>query len=151
MARASIVEEFIRNLQAAERSGNPRDLVEMFDANAELANLTRTNTHSKTTHKDSALHFWRQYLAAFESVQTEFTHQIDNGHAAVLEWWSRGLLSMGTPVRYNGVTVIEYEDGRILRLRTYYDSAALLPHAVSATKTHSESVGRPEITAEATS
>jgi hypothetical protein len=46
---------------------------------------------------------------------------------AVLEWESEGTLPGGEPIRYPGVSVIEFADGRVGRFSTYYDSAAFLP------------------------
>jgi ketosteroid isomerase-like protein len=37
---------------------------------------------------------------------------------------STGTLSTGRPIEYRGVTVLEFDDGAVTRLRTYYDDSA---------------------------
>jgi ketosteroid isomerase-like protein len=151
----SIVKEFMRRLQTAEAEGDPKHLVEIFADDAKLTSLTRPKPHHKNHHEEddawTAQKFWSQYLFAFERIGSHFTHVTDDGRTASLEWSSKGALANGMPIEYCGVTVIEYEDGKIHGLRTYYDSAALLPHASRMGKEFSDSVGVPEITTQATS
>jgi ketosteroid isomerase-like protein len=151
MGQRTIAEDFIHRLQEAEKTSNPRTLIELFSGECELMNLTRHNTSTKADHAGSPSQFWRQYLHAFQNVDSHFTSIIDDGKKAVLEWHSSGILPMGLPIEYNGVSILEYEDGLIQKFRTYYDSAAFLPHAPNSEKTYSQSVGAPEITNEATS
>jgi ketosteroid isomerase-like protein len=151
MVTRTIVDEFIHRLQEAERGGNSRPLIELFDANAEVLNLTRNNTSTKTEHADKPEQFWSQYLHAFNKVESRFKNIFDDGQKAVLEWHSSGILPMGLPIEYNGVSILEYADGEIKKFRTYYDSAAFLPHAPTSAKAYSETVGAPRITNEATS
>ena len=150
MIKNPIASEFMKRLQQAEASGDVRGLAELFTEDAELLNLTRQNTHATRTTKQhctqTSAQFWRQYLHAFDHISSHFTNVIDDGRTAVLEWHSTGSLPMGIPVDYNGVSIIECEEGKIRRFRTYYDSAAFLPHAARSEKTHSETVGVPDIT-----
>ena len=67
----------------------------------------------------------------FRKIRSEFTHVIEGGGGAVLEWVSRGALADGRPVEYKGVTVLETDGGRIRRCRTYYDSAVFTPRGGS--------------------
>lgn len=157
MTQSSIVDDFISRLRQAERSRDPQGLTEVFSPDADLQNLTRPADHfsfkgTSRAHSapPSATQFWRQYLQAFATIQSEFTDMNDFGGFAVLEWKSSGKLSTGLPIEYNGVSLLEYGDGKIHRFRTYYDSAAFLPHRPAA-KPYSESVGLPELTTGATS
>ncbi len=152
MAQTSIVDEFMKKLQEAERTGDVKDLVTLFSEGAECTALTRHNVHAKNEGQpQSPTQFWRQYLKAFDSIQSKFNNVIDNGRFAVLEWHSTGCLPMGLPIDYNGVSILEYDADNVHKFRTYYDSAALLPYAARAEKTHSQTVGNPEINATASS
>lgn len=151
MAQRSQADEFAERLQAAERSHNVQPLVELFAEDAQLWNLTRHNTPSKHDHHEGPTAFWRQYLSAFQNIASRFTHVTDDGRTAVLEWRSTGTLPMGMHVDYCGVSIFEHKDGRIHHFRTYYDSAAFLPHAAHTTKTFSETVGEPALTTDLTS
>jgi ketosteroid isomerase-like protein len=147
-----LVKEFISRLQEMEKTHLVKPLIELFADPAELANLTRHNTHSKTPElQSSALRFWSHYLNAFDYVSSHFLRITEGEKNAILEWHSTARLPTGVPVDYQGVSLLEFEDDRITSFRTYYDSAALLPHHSHAEKRYSESVGIPEITDQATS
>ena len=148
------------SLKEAERSGDTADLVTLFHDDAEIANLTShlpglagpAADHDRGHDGHSPNAYWKHYLAAFARVASELRHEVfDDGRTAVLEWISAGELPNGTPVSYCGVTILEHEDDKIRRLRVYYDSAALLPHATRVTNPLSRTVGIPPITNQATS
>lgn len=152
MARESLVNEFIRRLQEAERTRDGHSLTELFEKNAQLANLTRHHTVSGADHhRQEALCFWSQYLSVFAEISSYFEHVYDDGRCAVLEWHATGAMMNGLPVDYRGVSIIEYGDDKIREFRTYYDSAALLPNLPRTGKAFSESVGAPDITDQITS
>ena len=50
----------------------------------------------------------------------------------MLEWTSRGRLAHGTEFAYDGVSVVEYEDGEVRRFRAYFDPTALGHHVAPA-------------------
>lgn len=157
MAEYSVVKDFISRLQEAEKTKDAKGLCELFADDAELENLTRptgsarTSTTKNKMKSNKAASFWNQYLLGFDQVSSHFTHVVDAGGTAVLEWHSSGRLAIGTPVDYCGVSLFEHDGQRITAFRTYYDSAALLPYAAHATKPFSESVGKPDIRTDASS
>lgn len=154
MGEYSVVKDFIARLDEAEERKDATRLTELFAHDAKCENLTRPTSTSKSA-KSSGSHstqaFWNQYLHAFDYVKSHFTHVVDANGTAVLEWHSTGRLPMGTPVEYCGVSIFEHDDRHITAFRTYYDSAALLPHATHAVKPYSESVGKPDIRTDASS
>lgn len=173
MAPSPIVNEFMKCLQQAEETRDVKRLCELFIEEAELVNLTRQHTHgrspalrqsstqtaartaggSKTSFGGpvSATAFWRQYLNAFDHIESHFTNVIDDGRTAVLEWSSTGRLPMGLPIDYNGVSILEHDGQHIQKFRTYYDSAAFLPHAAHTTNPYSETAGLPDMSPEISS
>jgi ketosteroid isomerase-like protein len=120
----TITERFIEALQAAERTRQVDDLVDLFVDDAEATSLARTEPLSG---RHGVRQFWQDYLHAFDEIHSEFTNIIENDQGSVLEWVSRGTLAGGQPVAYRGVSVLETDGRLIQRFRTYYDSAVFLP------------------------
>lgn len=122
MARTS--QRFAEALRALEQTRDVEVMAREFDDGAELRRIPQRVTFRGG---DGARTFWREYLAVFSRIETEFTSLVDDGDRAVLEWRSRGTLRTGRPIEYEGVSVVEADrDGRIRAFRTYYD-----PHAVT--------------------
>ncbi|MBY0459272.1 MAG: nuclear transport factor 2 family protein [Gemmataceae bacterium] len=127
---SATAESFIRALQQSEQTRDVEPLVEQFDDQAEVENLT---AQSPARGRDGAREFWTKYLDSFQNVKSRFTHVFEADSVAVLEWISEGALPDGKPIRYRGVSVLELAGGRVRRFRTYYDSAAFVaPPAESA-------------------
>lgn len=116
------VERFISALQEAEQSGDAGPLVGLFAEDAEISSPERGELNHGAV---GASRFWHEYLRSFGRVRSEFTRDLEAGGVAVLEWVSRGSLPGGEPVRYEGVSILEFDGDRVKRFRTYYDSAAL--------------------------
>ena len=112
-------------LQQIEESRDPDVLVDLFAEDSELFNLALTEP---LTGIAGARKFWTNYLAAFEKVRSTFHHVIQTDTEAVLEWISEGMMAAsGQAFNYRGVSVIEFENGKVSRFRTYYDSAVFVP------------------------
>ena len=120
-----IADTFMSALQQVELSHNVEPLVGLFADDAELRSPAREVTK---TGPEGARQFWREYLSAFHDVRSEFTKVSEGDDFAILEWTGSGTLPNGEPIRYPGVSVLEFRDGKVNRFRTYYDSAAFLPH-----------------------
>ena len=152
-------QQFMTSLREAEASGDIRSLAGLFADDAQLENLTRSHAghsgrvsaHHSPAGKMDAASFWRQYLTASTAVKSHFTRVTECGSTVVLEWQSTGKLANGTYVDYNGVSILETDGALIKKFRTYYDSAALLPHATKSEKSYSDSVGAPNISTQASS
>jgi ketosteroid isomerase-like protein len=117
-------EKFMLRLQQAEEKKDVEPLVSLFTENAELSNLANP---SPLQGKDGARQFWEKYLSVFQQIHSQFTNVVESNGSAVLEWTSEGTLTSGEPLKYQGVSIIETQNGQVQRFRTYYDSAAFLP------------------------
>ena len=115
---------FMQMLQRIEETGEIELLVELFSNDAELMNLAMLEP---LKGKEGAHQFWDKYLSVFDQIHSEFTNVIENNDASVLEWVSKGTLSSSEEITYRGVSVLEFNNGKVQRFRTYYDSAAFLP------------------------
>jgi ketosteroid isomerase-like protein len=115
---------FMHTLQKTEETGDIESLVALFADDAELINLAMLEP---LRGREGAARFWHKYLAVFDRIHSEFTNVVENDHASVLEWISRGTLSTSEEITYRGVSVLEFNHGKVKRFQTYYDSAAFLP------------------------
>ena len=109
---------FIDALRALETDGDPDALVAMFDADAVLDNVTSTDGMRGT---DGARQFWTQDRALFTDVESDFRGVYADGETIVLEWRRTGTGRDGGTVNYDGVSVVEYRNGQIVRFKAYYD------------------------------
>jgi ketosteroid isomerase-like protein len=113
---------FIEALQRAEETGRAEDLVALFRDDAELRSLV----HDEPRHgSDGARRFWHEYLASFQEVRSRFERVREADDLVVLEWTTDATLRNGQDVTYQGVSLVELAGDRVVRFRTYYDSAAL--------------------------
>jgi hypothetical protein len=113
-----LADRFMHALQQAEELRDLEPLLELFEPEARIRTPMREGLRPAR--------FWREYLATFEQVQTEFSHLVEAGDCCVLEWRSQGKLRTGESVDYLGVTVLEKSSaGRIASFRTYYDTSAI--------------------------
>ena len=111
--------QFMGALQDAERTGDPADLVALFDEEARLSKLARPDGRG-------AAEFWGEYLSAFEEIRSTFTDVAEEGDLAVLEWTSEVRRPGGQPAGYGGVSVLRWREGKVSDFRTYYDTAAFV-------------------------
>lgn len=109
---------FIDALAALERD---RDLDPIVALHADDAELINPNEPAPLRGREGAERFWRAYRDAFGEIRSEFRHVIEDGDAALLEWTSTGTLASGTPLRYDGVTSLEWAGDRVRRFRAYFD------------------------------
>lgn len=117
------VQAFMDALQRAEQTRDAKPVASMFAPDAEVHSYTRDNRGA------DAETFWRQYLAAFGAVRSTFTRVAEWQDEAALEWVSDGTLPDGSPIRYEGVSLLTFRGDKVARFRTYYDSGAFVPPA----------------------
>jgi ketosteroid isomerase-like protein len=116
-------DQFAAKLQDLERTRDPGALIAMFSDDVELQRAAQTRQYRGL---DGAREFWKEYLHMFRDVTTTFDAITQVDGRAALEWHSTCKLDNGTEVSYQGCTVIETDGKRVNKLRTYYDSAAVM-------------------------
>ena len=117
---SEMTERFMRTLQEMEQSGDTRAMVDLFTEGAELHRLTGDEN---AAGREGVQKFWQEYLSAFQKIRSRFTNVIEADNTAVMEWVSRAEPKTAEPFEYEGVSIIEVENGKVARFRTYYDSA----------------------------
>lgn len=120
---------FVAALRSFEQDGDPTGLVALFSDDATAARLDSRGEH------DDVAAFWRAYRDQFERVSTTFGNAVEGVGQVALEWDSDVVLPGGRAITYSGVTVLDFAadpdrsgsgGGVIAKLRTYYDTAALV-------------------------
>jgi limonene-1,2-epoxide hydrolase len=122
-----------RFLEALERLEMHRELaaiVRCFARDAELSRLGREAERGR----DGAHRFWAEYRQSFGDLRSRFLRISEEGPVKVLEWRSEGTLPQGAPIVYAGVSLVEFDGAseRIVRFRTYFDSAAVVAGAAAS-------------------
>lgn len=119
---SSLAHQFIEALHQLEQDHDLDTIVALHAEDAELDNPTDATPF---TGKDSVRKFWEDYRSVFDRIQSRFHHVLEEDGAAMLEWTSDGTTPEGREFSYDGVSVLEYADGKVHRFRTYFDPRAL--------------------------
>ena len=115
-------EKFIEALNNLEKNEDAEMIVALFSENAEIGNVTLTESFSGT---DGAREFWTNYRKTFGEVSSEFTNKIHSENVSALEWTTTGTSSNGSEINYDGVSVLEFEGEKIKRFFAYFNPAKL--------------------------
>ncbi len=115
-------DRFIAALRAVEDTGQVDAMAPLHTADAEISNVAMTETDRGP---DGATRFWARYRESFTRVHSEFRNVIENDRAAMLEWTTDVTTAAGVSTRYDGVSVLEFADGKIRRFRAYFNPNVL--------------------------
>ncbi len=114
---------FIEALGRLEAGRELETIVGLFAPDAEVGNVVAPE---KFHGQEGARAFWgAKYRDTFGEVRSTFRNVFATGNRAVLEWTTEGTANDGTPVQYDGVSILEIEGGQIKRFRAYFDAGAL--------------------------
>ena len=113
-----VAEKFVEALWKLEQDREVEALVEIHTDDCDVGNVAVPRTFSG---HDGLREFWTSYRNTFADMKSEFRNVFadDAGHAA-LEWNTSGH-SNGNEVSYDGVSLLEIEDGKVSRFRAYFD------------------------------
>lgn len=118
-----LAEKFVEALGRLEAAGELEPLVSLFAEECEVGNVV---SPEKFRGREGAREFWgAKYRDTFGEVRSTFRNVFAAANRAALEWTTEGTASDGRPVRYDGVSILETEGGRITRFRAYFDAGAL--------------------------
>lgn len=124
MVHESVV-HFIHALRRLEKLGDVEPMVKLFSEDAELSNVVHPAPFYGTA---GAYRFWRNYGFLFQHVTTRFERVVETSETCVLEWTSEGQTPSGKPINYQGATILDFQDDKIVRLRAFFDSARFHEH-----------------------
>jgi ketosteroid isomerase-like protein len=123
-----IARRFIDALHALEQGdeGAAPQVADLFADDAHLTNATLQLHGDEREGRGGVREFWANYRRTFDTVRSEFHHVLTGESAAGLFWTTSGAYRDGVPLRYDGVTLLEFdEQGRITRFQGYFDTRQL--------------------------
>jgi ketosteroid isomerase-like protein len=112
---------FAAALRKFEQDSDPAPLTALFAGDA-----TTLRFDGRGERRGEVEQFWREYREQFREVRTTFYNVVEGADQFALEWTSAVTMPDDRPLEYRGVTVIDLDGDEIIRLRTYYDSAAFM-------------------------
>ncbi|MCJ8518380.1 ketosteroid isomerase-like protein [Pseudorhizobium tarimense] len=115
---SQLTDQFIDALHRLEGDRDLNAMASLFSEDAEVANPL---IHRENGGARAAKEFWSQYRDAFDDIRSDFRSVRDTDGVAFLEWHSEGSID-GQSFHYDGVSVIEEADGKIIAFRTYFDT-----------------------------
>jgi ketosteroid isomerase-like protein len=116
------VQEFIDALSKLETEQDSAGMLSLFSDDSVLGNVLAPEAFKG---RDGAEKFWHDYRSSFGEIKSNFHNRIEASDGAALEWIAQGTSSSGDPVRYEGITVLEFSDTNIKRFHSYFDPRSL--------------------------
>ena len=113
-----VADRFVEALRKLEEDRDVEGLVEIHTEDCDVGNVAVPKTFSG---HEGLREFWTGYRDTFGEMRSEFRNVFadEAGHAA-LEWNTSGEAN-GKDVSYDGVSLLEIDDGKVNRFRAYFD------------------------------
>lgn len=121
-----LASKFIEQLHQLEHGDvhTADSLAALFSDDAQLTNsiIEADGTKTQREGRDEIAQFWREYRESFQTIHSEFVDVTASDHSAGLFWTSDGSDAEGQPLRYEGVSLLTFDDsGKISRFKAYFD------------------------------
>ena len=132
MDTQALAQTFIDALHALEKGAESEvaPLTELFADNARITNAALQLVDKEEAGRDGATHFWTEYKRTLGECFSTFHHITIDENAAGLFWTTEGRGPDGNGVKYDGVSLLEFdESGKIGFFRGYYDTRDLTVRA----------------------
>lgn len=113
---------FIDALGKLEKENELDPIVALFADACEVGNVVSPRTFEG---KGGAHAFWRTYRETLGDVESEFRNIIATEDRIALEWTTTGANAEGKRIDYDGVSILEVADDKIVRFWAYFDPAKL--------------------------
>ncbi len=117
-----LARSFIEGLHRLERDRDLDAIVATFADGCEVSNVVTPRLYHGP---EGARDFWSRYRGAFREVHSTFRNIIAADDRAALEWKTEGTDIDGDSFRYDGVSILEIDGGKITRFRAFFDSVNL--------------------------
>ncbi len=117
---------FVEVLRELEENRNVEALVGIHTEDCEVGNVSVPETFRG---HEGLREFWTSYRSTFGEMKSEFRNVFATENRAALEWTTEGT-SNGDTVSYEGVSILEIEDGNVRRFMAYFDTRDLTGQVV---------------------
>jgi steroid delta-isomerase-like uncharacterized protein len=121
-----LADRFVEALRELEENRNVEALVGIHTEDCEVGNVSVPETFRG---HEGLREFWTSYRSTFGEMKSEFRNVFATEDRAALEWTTEGT-SNGDTVSYEGVSVLEIEDGNVRRFMAYFDTRDLTGQVV---------------------
>lgn len=118
-----LAKRFIEALGRLEAERDLEAITALFGDESEIGNVT---SPEKFRGREGAREFWgAKYRDTFGEVKSTFRNVFANETRAALEWTTEGTSADGSPITYDGVSILEIDGERITRFCAYFDAGDL--------------------------
>jgi limonene-1,2-epoxide hydrolase len=118
-----VARKFIEALARLEAERDLETITALFAEECEVGNVTAPE---KFHGREGAREFWgAKYRDTFGEVESSFRNVFASNGCVTLEWRTVGTAADGSPVTYDGVSLLETDGERITRFRAYFDAGDL--------------------------
>ena len=118
-----LAERFIEALGRLEAERDLETISALFSDESEIGNVV---SPEKFHGREGARDFWgSKYRDTFGEVKSTFRNVFATDDRVALEWTTVGTAADGSPVEYDGVSILETDGERITRFRAYFDAGDL--------------------------
>lgn len=118
-----VAKRFVEALGQLEAGRDIETIVALFAEESEIGNVV---SPEKFRGREGAREFWgEKYRDTFGEVKSTFKNVFTNGDRAALEWTTEGTAADGSPIRYEGVSILEVDGEFITRFCAYFDAGSL--------------------------
>ena len=121
-----LADRFVEALRELEENRNVEALVGIHTEDCEVGNVSVPETFRGN---EGLREFWTSYRSTFGEMKSEFRNVFATEDQAALEWTTEGT-SNGDTVSYEGVSILEIEDGNVRRFMAYFDTRDLTGQVV---------------------
>ena len=121
-----IANSFVEALRRLEEDGDVEALVEIHTEDCEVGNVS---VREAFRGHEGLREFWTEYRKTFGEMKSTFRNVFATEEGAALEWTTQGT-SNGDAVSYDGVSILEIENGKVSRFMAYFDTRRLTHQVV---------------------
>jgi hypothetical protein len=121
-----VADNFVEALHKLEEDRDAEALVEIHTKDCEVGNVSVSEAFRG---HDGLREFWTEYRKTFSEMKSTFRNVFATEDGAALEWTTEGI-SNGDTVSYDGVSILEIEDGKVRRFMAYFDTRRLTHQVV---------------------
>jgi ketosteroid isomerase-like protein len=113
---ADMARRFVEALGRLEQDSDLSPMLALFARDCEVGTVALLKEG-----RQGVAEFWNHYRGTFGHMRSSFRNVIEAGGRIALEWETRGAAADGTPLHYEGMSILEVDGDAIRRFHAYFD------------------------------
>ena len=113
---AEMARRFVEALGRLEQDSDFSPMLALFARDCEVGTVA-----VRKEGRQGVAEFWNHYRGSFSHMRSSFRNVIEAGGRIALEWETRGAAADGTPLHYEGMSILEVDGDAIRRFHAYFD------------------------------